>query len=294
MDNQSVTGTARVLGLTQPAVSAQIARLEAQVGFELFERVGGRLKATARGRRFCDEVRTVLDSIDMLAATARNIRSGETETLTVASHPGASISLMPGVVAQLLKRRPEARMRLINRTSEEVGRIFEAGGADIAVAEWPIHVEGVELRRFEIPCVAILPQQHRLLERDVITPADLSGEPFVAMAETRLIGHRLRGVFGDAGVRFSPIAESEYFSTICGLVAAGCGVAVVDRLSAASFRPMGLAIRPFEPSLPYEIGVFRRKKAAPTPLSDDLIDLIDATIRQSSTADAVPAQEIAQ
>ncbi|MEO1468668.1 MAG: LysR substrate-binding domain-containing protein [Pseudomonadota bacterium] len=280
MDNQSVTGAARILGLTQPAVSAQIARLEAQIGFELFERTGGRLKATEQGRRFYGEVRTVLESLNALGKTVSNIRSGETEALTVASHPGSSTSLMPGVVARLLDRQPSARLSLINRTSEEVARIFEAGGADVGIAEWPIHIQGVELRRYEIPCVAIVPSADPLAGRESLTPADLSGRPFIAMSETRLIGHRIRGLFGDCGAQYSPIADSEYFSTICGLVAAGCGVSIVDRISAVSLQPLGLAIRRFEPALKYEIGVFRR--AIPTPLSDRLLGLIDEVVREVS------------
>ncbi len=276
MENQSVTGAARILGVTQPAVSAQIARLETQIGFELFERTGGRLKATEQGRRFYGEVCTVLESLDALGKTAVNIRSGETETLRVASHPGSSTSLMPSVVARLLDQQPNARLSLINRTSEEVARIFEAGGADIGIAEWPIHIQGVELRRYEIPCVAILPAADPLAEHAVLTPAQFSGRPFVAMSETRLIGHRIRGLFGDCGAQYAPIADSEYFSTICGLVAAGCGVSIVDRVSAMSLKAMGLAVRRFEPALKYEIGVFRR--AIPTPLSDRLLNLIDEAI----------------
>lgn len=282
MENQSVTGAAKVLGLTQPAVSTQIARLEMQVGFELFERIGGRLKATGRGRRFYEEVRTVLGSIEKLGTVAANIRSGATETLVVASHPGASISLLPPVVARLLADRPRARVRMINRTSEEVVAIFEAGGADIGIAEWPLHLQGVELRRHALACVAILPEGHRLAERARIAPADLSGEPFVAMSETRLIGHRVRGVFGEAGAHFAPVAESEYFSTICGLVAAGCGVSVVDKLSATSFAPMGLVARPFDAPIRYHIGVFRRNVTAPTPLSDDLLGLIEDVLARNA------------
>lgn len=281
MDNQSVTGAARMLGLTQPAVSAQIARLEAQVGFELFERTGGRLKATERGRRFYREIRTVLGSIDRLTDVARNIRSGETETLVVASHPGASIALLPGIVTRLLASRPEARIRMINRTSEEVCAIFEAGGADVAVAEWPIHLQGVELQRYALEAVAILPEDHPLAARDVLTAADLSTEPFLAMSDARLPGHRLRGVFGDADARFAPVVESEYFSTLCLMVATGAGVSVVDPLSARSLAPLGLAVRRFTPALAYEIGVFRRGSVAPTPLSDALLEAIDAFILES-------------
>ena len=62
-DNGSVTQAAKILGLTQPAVSTQLARLEEAVGFDLFERVAGRLRPTTHGRQFYDEVIRALGSL---------------------------------------------------------------------------------------------------------------------------------------------------------------------------------------------------------------------------------------
>lgn len=271
----SVTGAARLLGVTQPAVSAQIARLEAHAGFELFERSGGRLTITFRGRRFYEEIRTALGALERLEQAARDIRSGETETLVVAGHPSASISLLPEVVAQLRVRRPDARIVMLNRTSEEVAAAFEAGAVDIAVAEWPIHVQGVEIRRHAADCVAIVPAGHPLAEAPFIGPAEMAGHPLVGMSERRLIGHRVRELFGEAGLDYAPAIESEFFAAICGLVAAGAGVAVVDAWSARTFASLGLVARPFRPSLRYEIGVFRRASTSPTPLAEELMALIE-------------------
>jgi DNA-binding transcriptional LysR family regulator len=284
MDTQSVTRAADILGVTQPAVSAQIARLEAQVGFALFARVGGRLKPTAEGRRFFGEVRNALGLIDRLGEVAEAIRGGAAESVVVATHPAASLALMPGVTAELLARRPDARVRMINRTSEEVRAIFESGAADLAVAEWPVHLPGLDLRRYEIPCVAVLPENHALAGAETVSVESLSGAPFVAMPQTRLIGHRIREAFVERGAAFEPVAESEYFSTICGLVAAGCGVSVVDALSARAFARFGLAVRRFAPAIRYEIAAFRRAGPAPGPLAEDLLMLIDRRLRAAEAA----------
>ncbi|MBQ2262841.1 MAG: LysR family transcriptional regulator [Loktanella sp.] len=280
MEAQSMTGAAKLLGLTQPAVSTQVARLEAHVGFPLFERANGRLKASDQGRVFHLEVRNVLGRIQKLGEDAKSIRAGVIQNVVVASHPSASISLMPSVVKELLELRPKAQVKMINRTSEEVRSIFETGVADVAIAEWPIHIPNIELRRYVVPCVAIVPADHPLAASDVITPADISGLPFIAMPDTRLIGHRIRSAFVEAGTSYTPVVESEYFSAICGLVAAGCGVSIVDKWSAETFRPLGLSVKPFEPFIGYEIGVFRRNADSPNLLVDELIDVID---RQLST-----------
>ena len=297
MESQSVTGAARMMGVTQPAVSAQIARLEAHVGFPLFERVGGRLKASPGGRRFHAEVTNALSMIDRLGDVAENIRTGSTDTLVVASHPSASISLLPEVVAELRAANPQARIRMINRTSEAVRAIFEAGGVDVAVTEWPVNLQGIDLKRYEVPTVAILPRDHPAAALPVLTPAALSGAPFIAMPDSRLIGHRIRAVFSDHGAVHEPVVESEYFSTICGLVAAGVGVSIVDRWSARSFAPLGLVVRPFEPAIRYEITVFRRADRRPSPLADDLLARLDRWLTHGPPEDLAedssddPAQE---
>lgn len=279
IETQSMTKAAKVLGLTQPAISAQIARLEAQVGFALFERTNGRLKASRQGRLFYAEVRNALGTIERLARDADGIRKGVTENITIASHPSASISILPAVVAELRKRRPLARVRMINRSSEEVRAIFETGSVDIAIAEWPIHIPDIELRRYKVPCVTILPRDHRLAGKQEITPSDLAGVPFIGMDVARLIGHQVQSAFIDHDVEFAPVVANEYFSSICALVASGCGAAIVDQWSAQMFEPLGLAVRPFKPTITYEIGVFARPHATSMPVVEEVLGLIDERLR---------------
>ena len=64
VDHRSVTAAAGALGVTQPAVSTQIARLEEAIGFALFERSGGRLKPTPEGMLFYAEATRVLQTMD--------------------------------------------------------------------------------------------------------------------------------------------------------------------------------------------------------------------------------------
>ena len=95
VDHRSVTDAAAAMGVTQPAVSAQIARLEQELGFSLFDRGNGRLKPTAEGLLFYAEAEKALTGIDRLAQAAEQIRTAQTGRLVIASHPSAAISLLP-------------------------------------------------------------------------------------------------------------------------------------------------------------------------------------------------------
>src|SRR5258708_11986361 len=81
VDHRSVTAAAGAMGVTQPAVSTQIAKLEEMVGFALFERSGGRLKPTSEAMLFYAEAMRVPGQFDRLQTTPPH---------TPAAQPGRS------------------------------------------------------------------------------------------------------------------------------------------------------------------------------------------------------------
>ena len=281
--NRSVTRAASVLGVTQPAVSAQITRLEASVGFALFTRNGGRLVLTREGEALHREVTHALGQFERLDRVAEAIREGRSGRLVVASHPSASISILPGLVARFAAEHPDVHIKMINRTSEEVRSFFPAATIDIGIAELPIDVAGVDVRRYQIDCVAILPYGHPASSKAVITPSDISGEPFLAMPSERLISHRLRAAFAQEGAVMKTIAEVDFFSSICAIAANGGGVSVVDAWSARMFAALGLEVRPFKPAIPYEIGVFTSEDRPPSGLARAFLTMLDAALTLETT-----------
>lgn len=283
VDNRSVTQAATILRVTQPAVSAQIARLEAQVGFDLFERTGGRLKPTPEGRQFYAEAMHALGMIDRLEQVSSGIRNGRAGSIIIASYPVASVSILPELVARFGAAHPDAVVRMINRTSEEVRSIFEASSVDIGMTIIPVDIPGVEVRKYVVPTVAVMPKGHPAAARRVITPADFSGLPFVSMSQNRLVGHQIRSAFIDTGARFHMVVECEYYSSICSMVANGLGVSVVDCWSALTFRSQGLEVRPFEPAINTEIGVFFNAAQAPSKLTREFLELLADKLRTPPT-----------
>src|ERR1700739_546644 len=117
LDSGSITQAALSLGLTQPAVSAQIARLESDIGFALFVRSGNRVRPTAEAMAFREEVEQTLTKIGDLSRVAEQIRAGEVGSLTIASHPMAGVTLLPPVVAALARGAPKHKGELFVRNS---------------------------------------------------------------------------------------------------------------------------------------------------------------------------------
>ena len=105
----------------------------------------------------------------------------------------------------------------------------------------------------------------------------------MALARTLQTSVRVVKAFADAGAEWSPVAEAEYFASVCGLVGSGAGWSIVDPLSARTFQHLGLAMRDFEPAIHYEIGVFCAREREPSILAQsflamltDKLDALDA------------------
>jgi DNA-binding transcriptional LysR family regulator len=274
VDHRSVTNAAAAMGVTQPAVSAQIARLELVLGFSLFDRSNGRLKPTAEGILFYAEANRALTGIDRLAQAAEQIRTAQTGRLVIASHPSAAISLLPSLVSTFLAERPGVVVRLLSRNSDVISQLLPTESYDIGIAELPIDETAVRMSRFRMRCVAILPAAHELRARKVLTPAILSGHSVVAPSRTLQTSVRVLKAFADASADWAPIAEAEYFASICGLVASGAGWSIVDPLSAQTFKHLGLVVREFEPTVHYEIGVFCAREREPSILAQSFLAVL--------------------
>ncbi|HZY53078.1 MAG TPA: LysR substrate-binding domain-containing protein [Reyranella sp.] len=278
VDSRSVTAAAQALGITQPAVSGQIAKLEESVGFPLFERAGGRLKPTPEGLLFYTEATRVLGEVDRLAATTAQIREGQSGRLVIASHPAAAISMLPPLVAAFVAERPGVSVRLVSRHSDVVSQLLPTEGYDLGIAELPVDETAVRLMRFQMRCVAILPPRHALASRKLLTPALLSGQPMIAPARSPQMLSRVYGTFAGADAQINAVVEAEFFASCCALVAAGTGWSLVDPLSAQSFSHLGIVARPFEPAVIYEIGVFHRRDREPSVLAAAFLELLESKL----------------
>jgi DNA-binding transcriptional LysR family regulator len=282
LETGSVTHAAAALGVTQPAVSAQIGRLEAVLGFSLFERSSNRLRPTSEAIAFRAEVDRTLGRIDDLTSAAALMRDGLAGTLAIASHPMAGVTLLPPVVASFIRKRPNVRIKLLTRNSDVVREMFPSRMQDIGICEQPIDPKGLVVARYRLECVAVLPKDHALCAHEVITPEHLSGLPFIAMFREWSVHHQVAAVFAQAGAHLNIAVSSELFAMMCGLVANGAGVSVVDPATAAQFQIMGLEIRKFRPVVPYDIAVFHSAERSISRIGQAFLTAFDARLRTFS------------
>ncbi len=265
---ESVTEAARHLGVTQPAISAAMGKLERDVGFTLFRRDGRRLVPTNEARLLHGEAVRALAGFRRLGEAAAGIQAAQSGTLTIATNPGPGIAWLPAVAAAFCRARPQVRLRLLTRSSNEVRDLAALSAFDLGLAEAPFTRAETLLCRYSFARVVVLPEGHRLAGEAVLTPQLLDGEDMVATVNSSWSWATVARAFEAAGAGCRVVAECEFTAIAINMVAAGLGLCLADPLSVAGARAQGLVVRPFQPALPYDVGLLRPAHGTLTRLAE--------------------------
>jgi DNA-binding transcriptional LysR family regulator len=280
MESRSMTGAARALGVSQPAVSSLIARLEQEVGMPLFRRHKRMLEPTREALDMYDDVVETLSSVSRLQNRVSSLQGGQRGHLLVAAQPLVGLSVLPAVIARFQRSRPQVMVRLLTGNSAQVRRLLAGSAFDLGIAEVPIDQPNVMLHRFKLDLVCIMPLEHRLGGEPVITPGHLDGETLIVPAPEREIRHRISRVLSDAGIRWEVAVEADLFSVACALVAHGAGIALVDPWTAADVGRGRVLVKPFAPALVYEIAIYRPPARPLSTLSEQFLDALRDAVDQ--------------
>lgn len=249
---------ATLLDTSQPAISRSLAKLEAELGFRLFDRIRGRLVPTREGELFHAEVKANLVGLDRLKLRAAQIKEVGTGTIRVASLSALGHGLVPRAIVAFSKKHPQVRISYQVRTSHVVRDLVASGSFDIGLAADEVDTSGVLHSVFTTPrAVCVMPKNHRLSRKLVITPADLAEEGFLALSPEDTVRLAMDRIFAEHGVKPRVLIETPYGLTIAILAAKGMGVGLVNPSVIADGMIAGIVARPFEPAVHFRALILR-------------------------------------
>ncbi|MEM7213858.1 MAG: LysR family transcriptional regulator, partial [Pseudomonadota bacterium] len=131
----SVSEAARNLNRTQPSVSHTIAKLEDELGMQLFERRRGRLHPVPEAQYLFSECDKVLTRVSSVSQNMKRMKAMETGELRVVSMPGPAAVLLPRMICDHVGKHPDINATLLTRSSDAVTQLVASQQFDIGVAD---------------------------------------------------------------------------------------------------------------------------------------------------------------
>lgn len=264
----TVTGAARLLGMTQPAVSRLLAELEKDIGFALFHRDRGRLVPTNDALILFEEVDHALGGIDRVQALVRDIADYRVGQLRLVAPPSFSEGVLPEIVSVFLARFPSVHLTIDSRSVETAKAMIAERAVDAGFVKLPIdrpdlHSEKVVTSQ----TVCVLRGDHPLAARTKLDPKLLSGEPLILLGLGRSSRTHIEAAFAAARVKPRVRVDTHTVGSAIGLAARGVGIAIVNELLARSYLRDAVTVRPFAPSLKQEYAFVTPANAKPSRLA---------------------------
>lgn len=241
--------------VTQPTLSAQVAKLERTLGVQLFERSSKSVEATAEGAEIVREARAVLAAAERIVEVARSQSEPMTGTWRLGVIPTLAPYLLPWLVPPLRKVFP--RLALVFREMKTADVLSEIAQRrlDCGLLALPVLVDGLAIEPlFDEPFLLIAPRGHALAAKKSVSESDLAGERLLLLDEGHCLREQALSVCARAGA-IDATGEGDFratsIETLRHMVASGMGLTLLPALALRDGTSRGdVAVVPFAEPAP--------------------------------------------
>jgi len=227
-DVGTVSKAALHLHISQSALSRQIADLEGECGFRLFDRIGRRLFLTTRGEQLLADCRGVLGQLGSLGERIELLKRGDAGVLKLAAPPQTIESILTEFLPRYAERFPNVRVKLTEALGMDQVPLLERGEVHIGIR----HDQGVNpwFESISLPSddvLAAYTPSLKLGRGGAIDIVLLANHPLLLLDT----GYSVRRLFNAAcrvaDVEPNVLLESRAPHTLLALAEAGQGIAII-------------------------------------------------------------------
>ncbi len=176
----SVTETARLLRVSQPAVSQTIKEIEGLLGFAIIVRFGNKTRLTDEARAILPQVERVLSQMSSLLGHAEELRDSKAGSLSIAAAPTLFDEVMPKAVGSFLAEHDKVRVRAEVHVADDIVRQVRQDSAHIGFLFLPIDETGIAVQPImQMNAVCVVPPDNPLAKKPFVTAKDLRDDLLV-------------------------------------------------------------------------------------------------------------------
>lgn len=271
---------AEALGITQPALSKAIQRVEAQIGLPLFERTSTGMSPSLAGELFIKRATRIQLEYDDVLKEMQGLKTGEQGLLRLGFSPSIPTGLIVGACRQIIKERPIARLRISRKFARDLINMLHEGSLDLAIVPLPEN-RIADFRVWELfsDRLAIMADEtHPLHHRQNLSLSDLADQEWLLPGSQFNLRQQVELAFKQKGLQPPALRiEIDFGGTLLFDLIRGTRMLAVGGAESSGnilgFRPLDL--RQDELNLRRMVGIMARSGAYFSPLAERMIALLE-------------------
>ncbi len=226
------TRAAEVVGLSQPALSRSIARLEEELGQPVLDRQTRQVVLTEAGKLLAERARQILTLADDTRAQITD--DGQTGQVRVASIPTIAPYFLPSLLTQFRRACPRANVLVREDTTDKLLHMLADGEIDLAIMARPIDMKYLQVDDlFEEELLVVLPAGHDLAGKKFIRADQITGLPFVLLGEAHCLTDNIVSFCRQKSFHPVSVERTSQLATVQELVALDHGISMVPAMARA-------------------------------------------------------------
>lgn len=224
----SISGAARQLGVSQPAVSQLIRKLEESVGAPLFVRRNGAIFPTLRAESLREDAADLLTQIDRIQMHLSRSQSQVLSTIRLSASMTITNEILPSLIEELHRVHPTTTYYVNSLPLKNMIESVSEGHVDFAFHTQSLqHANIINEVIIEAPQVCVMSADHPLARRKRIDLSDLHGQRLITSSRKDPAYDYYRELFRQKRIRIESVLQSPF---------AGLSMQMVQSLNALSFN----------------------------------------------------------
>jgi DNA-binding transcriptional LysR family regulator len=240
VEEASFTRAAERVLVAQSGVSAQVRRLERELGVELLERGPRRVTPTEAGAAVLPFARAALAAVADVRSAVEELTGLLRGHVRIGMITAGPAVLVADLLARFHEAHPAVEISLVESDSDSLLAGVRSGELDLACASLAGAPEGVETRvLIDAPIVAAVAPSHALASRSSLALEELAAHPLICLPR----GTGIRSILEATGVRVRVAFEASDTGVLAELAARGLGVAILPEPAAQGLHVLTLGLR---------------------------------------------------
>jgi DNA-binding transcriptional LysR family regulator len=276
----SVSATARIMHLSQPAVSKMIRSLEAEIGVSLLNHVRGKIEPRPELKALMPSIERITNELGDLKALTDDLRTGLSGFLAISCSLTVGLTLVLPACRSLLARTSGVQTTLIHRGGRFSLEDVVANRVDLAVEQLlPTKANLVSRAVARGHMMCVVPKGHPFRRKPEVRAEDLHGQRVILYPPKTINGARVHAQLRECNIACEPVFLTDSAVLACRLATDLSVPAIVDSLMDVCGLFPSLEVKPFVPRFDFELHAIWKAQNARTALAA-LVDELAAVGRQ--------------